>query len=65
MASDKAEEIARGLKWLGQSFAEAGMARDAARAARDSQWWMTYAISLAQQPPAARSVATRQVMPQV
>jgi len=54
MAPDKAEEIARGLKWLAQSYAEAGMARDATRAERDSQWWMTYAISLAQIPPTDR-----------
>jgi hypothetical protein len=46
IAPDKAQEIARGLKWLAQSYAEAGMVRDAARSERDSQWWIAYAISL-------------------
>jgi hypothetical protein len=32
MPPAKAEQIARGLNWLGQSYAEAGMARDAGRA---------------------------------
>ncbi len=51
MAPDKAQEIARGLKWLAQSYAEAGMRRDSARADSDSQWWLAYSISLAQTPP--------------
>ena len=51
MAADKAQEIGRGLKWLAQSYAEAGMVRDAARAERDSQWWLNYATSLAHTPP--------------
>jgi hypothetical protein len=51
MPPEKAQEIARGLKWLAQSYAEAGMVRDAVRSERDSQWWMTYSISLAQTPP--------------
>jgi hypothetical protein len=50
MPPEKAQEIARGLKWLAQSYYEAGMAREYARAERDSQWWLTYAISLAQTP---------------
>ena len=54
MPPASAQEIARGLKWLAQSYAEAGMARDATRADRDSQWWMTYAKSLAQTPPTER-----------
>ena len=37
MPPEKAQEIARGLKWLAQSYAEAGMTRDATRAQRDSQ----------------------------
>jgi hypothetical protein len=53
MPPDEAHDIARGLKWLAQSYAEAGMVRDAARAERDGQWWMTYSISLAQTPPTA------------
>jgi len=48
MPPAKAQEIARGLKWLAQSYAEAGMARDSTRAEQDSQLWMTYSISLAQ-----------------
>ena len=51
MAPEKAQQIARGLKWLAQSYAEAGMVRDATRAERDSQWWLNHSISLAQTPP--------------
>jgi hypothetical protein len=51
MPAHKAQQIARGLKWLAQSFAEAGMARDATRAERDSQWWLDHAISLSHTPP--------------
>jgi hypothetical protein len=51
MEAGKAQEIARGLKFLAQSYAEAGMTRDASRAASDSQWWLAYSISLAQTPP--------------
>ncbi len=53
MEAAKAQEIARGLRWLAQSYAEAGMTRDASKAERDSQWWLTHAISLAQTPPKA------------
>ncbi len=55
MAPDKAQDIARGLKWLAQSYAGAGMRRDAARAESDSQWWLAYSISLAQTPPVVKS----------
>jgi hypothetical protein len=48
MSPDKARDIARGLKWLAQSYTEAGMARDATVALRDSEWWLAYAITLAQ-----------------
>ena len=51
MPPEKAQDIARGLKWLAQSYAEAGMARDASRAERDSQWWLAHSMSLAQTPP--------------
>ncbi len=54
MAPDKAQEIARGLKWLAQSYAEAGMQRDAQRAGNDSQWWLAYSTSLAQTPPVSK-----------
>jgi hypothetical protein len=52
MAPEKAQEIARGLKWLSESYASAGMTRDANRAERDSHWWLNYAQSLAATPPA-------------
>lgn len=55
MPPETAQEIARGLKWLAQSYAEAGMVRDATRVERDSQWWMTYSISLTQTLPAEKS----------
>ncbi len=48
MSPEAAQEIARGYKWLAESYASAGMTRDATRMERDSQWWMTYSISLAQ-----------------
>ena len=48
MPPEAAQEIARGWKWLAESYTQAGMLRDATRAERDSQWWLTYAISLAQ-----------------
>ncbi|HET6234473.1 MAG TPA: hypothetical protein VFE41_05820 [Acetobacteraceae bacterium] len=51
MAADKAQEIARDLKWLAQSYAGAGMVRDATRAERDSEWWLSHLISLAHAPP--------------
>lgn len=44
MAAEQAQESALGLKWLAQSYAEAGMVRD-------SQWWLNHSISLAQTPP--------------
>jgi len=43
MAPAKAQEIARGLKWLAQSYAS--------RAERDSHWWLAHANALAQTPP--------------
>ena len=51
MPPEKAQAIARGLKWLAQSYAEAGMTRDATSAERESQWWLAYSISLAGTPP--------------
>lgn len=51
MSADQAQAIARGLKWLAQSYAEAGMVRVATRSERDSQWWLNYSISLAHTPP--------------
>jgi uncharacterized protein HemY len=51
MTAFKAQEIARGLEWLAHSYAEVGMKREASKAERDSQWWMTYSISLSQTRP--------------
>jgi hypothetical protein len=51
ISAEKAQEIARGLKWLAQSYTEAGMVRDPTRAERDSQWWLNYSVSLAHTPP--------------
>jgi len=51
MPAENAQEVARGLKFLAQSYSEAGMVRDATRAERDSQWWLNHAISLAHTPP--------------
>jgi hypothetical protein len=53
MSADKARDIARSLKWLAQSYTEAGMARDATVALRDSEWWLAYSIALAQTGEAA------------
>lgn len=47
MSPDHARDIARGLKWLAESYAEAGMALQATRAERDSQWWLGFALTLA------------------
>jgi hypothetical protein len=52
MPAEQAQEIARSLKWLAHSYAEAGMARDATQSERDSQWWLNYSISLSHNPPA-------------
>lgn len=51
MSAEHAQDIARGLKWLAQSYGAAGMAREATRAERDSQWWLNHSLSLAQTPP--------------
>ncbi len=52
MRSDKAQDIARSLTFPAQSYAEAGMRRDASKAKSDGQWWLAHAISLAHTPPA-------------
>jgi hypothetical protein len=43
---DNAREIARGLKWLSDNFAETGMRSQANRALRESKWWVAYATTL-------------------
>jgi hypothetical protein len=48
MDAAKARDVARAYKaWAGQ-LTEMGLTREAAAAARDSQWWLTYSIALAQ-----------------
>lgn len=48
MTPAKARDVARAYKAWSDQLAEMGLPREAGRAARDSQWWMTYAIALAQ-----------------
>jgi hypothetical protein len=48
MPPERAREIARAYKGLADHFSGIGEQREAAKAERDSQWWMTYAITLAQ-----------------
>jgi hypothetical protein len=55
MPPEKAHAIARGLKSLAQSYAEAGMALDASRAEHESKRWLASAISLEQTPPNGES----------
>ena len=50
MPPDKARDIARSCKFLADEYAEVGMPRQAANMLRESNWWMAYAISLAQRP---------------
>jgi len=51
MSAEKARDLARAYKGMAIHLAELGVQREAARMERDSQWWMTYAISLSQTPP--------------
>ena len=48
MPADKARGIARSCKFLADEYAEVGMPRQAGAMLRESNWWMGYAISLAQ-----------------
>jgi hypothetical protein len=48
MPAEKARDIARSYKFLADDYTEVGMARQAASMLRESNWWMAYAISLAQ-----------------
>jgi hypothetical protein len=47
----KARDIARAHKGWAEYLAEQGLAAEARRAERDSQFWMAYSIALAQTPP--------------
>ncbi len=40
MTREEAQDLARAYGWAAKSCAEAGMARDAAIAERDSQWFL-------------------------
>jgi hypothetical protein len=48
MPAEKARGIARSCKFLADEYADVGMARQAANMLRECNWWMGYAISLAQ-----------------
>lgn len=63
MPPERAQAIACGLKWMAQSYLEAGLTRDAVRADRDSQWWMTYALSLSQMPQSRLTTGGRSGTP--
>jgi hypothetical protein len=51
MTPDRARDVGRAYKALADQLNEAGLARQAAVALRDSNWWLTYAITLAQTAP--------------
>jgi hypothetical protein len=51
MSAIKARDIARAHKSWAEYLAEQGLRPEAARAERDAQWWLTYALALAQIPP--------------
>jgi hypothetical protein len=48
MAPQKARDIARGLKWLADRFADAGMPEHASACLESSTWWLRYAATLQQ-----------------
>ncbi len=54
MTPAKARDVARSYMALADHLTELGVVREAALAMRDSQWWLSYAIALAQtrEPPA-------------
>ena len=51
MSPEKARDIARTLRWLSDSYAEAEMEPQSHRAFRESEWWLQYAAVLARTPP--------------
>lgn len=53
MSAIKARNIALSYKALADQFEEVGDRVRAALAMRDSQWWLTYSVSLSQTPPGA------------
>lgn len=50
MSPEKARDIARTLRWLSDSYAEAEMEPQSRRAFRESEWWLQYSLVLAQRP---------------
>jgi hypothetical protein len=51
MSPDKARDVARAYRTLADHLTEFGLPRQAGIALRDSQWWLTYSIVLAQTKP--------------
>jgi hypothetical protein len=47
----RARDIALAYKALADALEDARALAEAQRAERQSQWWMTYSITLAQMPP--------------
>ncbi len=52
MTPEKAGDVGRSWKALADHLASLGVPGDAGRAERQSQWWLAYAVTLAQTPPA-------------
>lgn len=48
MSVEKARDVGRAYKSLADHLTEFGLPHQAALATRDSQWWLTYSIALAQ-----------------
>jgi hypothetical protein len=48
MSAARARDVARAYKAHADHLAEFGLSREATLAMRDSQWWLTYSIALAQ-----------------
>jgi hypothetical protein len=48
MSPEKARDVGRAYKAFADHLTEFGLAREAAIAMRDSQWWLAYSIALAQ-----------------
>jgi hypothetical protein len=51
MTPQKALDVGRAYKALAEHLVDLGAQREAGRAERDSQWWLAYAIALAQTQP--------------
>jgi hypothetical protein len=53
MSAVRARNLARTYKGLADQLRRDNYRREADLADRDSQWWLTYALSLSQTPPGA------------